>query len=619
MRFGKVVLGIVMVGALGLFAGCGTGIPGDGTENDAVITEVPEMDEMMQSRQETTVQDGQAMPTPDAPILTETPQTDDRQEDTMAVTEPVYGEVPLVFIETENRTGVTDNETYTNCTVSVTNCEAEYELSGKTAGIRLRGNSTQMYEKKPYRIKFEEKQQLLGLSEGAHKSWVLLAEFNDPTLLRNLITYRLANKLDGISYATDCALVEVYLDGEYIGVYLLAEQTQVDGDRIALDECGVTDGTVTDTGYLLELEADITRRNEEGAEGEAWFAVTGYASETDNSMQMLLERTFDESAAYYVIKSDARSAEQVKFIQNYMIQVYDAVYQDKTKEAVEALVDLPSAVDMYLVQLIANDYDNNYSSVYVYKDAGGKLMFGAPWDFDLAYGNFNGYTEAEDTIYIYHLLRKLGEYDWFKEMLAKRYTEISEGENSLLAELRATVTELTEQYAGAFEREYARWRNDLIGMGAFGGNGAMGGFGNWGDWGDWEMPEGTEDFGNWGNWGDFGAWGEMPQPEGGENFENPGKVPQPEGEEGFGGFGAWGNWEMPEGTEDFGNWGNWGEWKMPQGAEGFGSWGDWGGMGNFSYGAVYDTHGEAAEALLVWLDARLAWIETYLLGEEDAA
>ncbi len=559
MRKKGVLRSTLVLLILGLFAGCGERGPAEEQ------SKVPEQTQEIQ--EEKAPEPTQEVHTEKVPQVTQEPEK--KPQPTQAVQEDttphesgtpaedgkgesdtvVFGKIPLLLIETEQGRKITDDEVYTNCTVSVTNCEADYELAGAAAGIRIRGNSTQMYEKKPYRIKFEEKQQVLGLSEGAHKSWVLLAEFNDPSLLRNLITYRFANALSGISYATDCALVEVYLNGEYEGVYLLAEQTQVDEDRIALDETGVADPSVTDTGYLLELEADLSRRNEEGKEGEAWFAVTGYASEADNSMQLLMERTFDASAAYYVVKSDARSAEQMAYIREYMIQVYDAVYKEKTEAAVAELVDLASAVDMYLVQLIANDYDNNYSSMYLYKNAGGKLMFGAPWDFDLAYGNFTGHTAAEDTVYVYHLLRQLGEYDWFRERVAKRFAELTEGENSPITRMKEDITMFTEQYAEEFDREYARWRENLVGAGGFGD------FGDWGNWGDFKLPEGAEGFGAFGDWG------------------------------------SWGDFELPEGAGEFGGFGN---------------------MGNFSYGAVYDTHEEAAEAVLDWLEARLTWVECFL-------
>ena len=596
MRRKGVLRSTLVLLILGLFAGCGERGP------EEELPKVPGLTQEIQEEKAT--EPTQEVHTEKVPQVTHT-EGDESVTDVSAEKEGpaeqeslegtaedgkdegdtvVYGELPLLLIETEQGRKITDDEVYTNCTVSVTNCEADYEFAGAAAGIRIRGNSTQMYEKKPYRIKFEEKQQVLGLSEGAHKSWVLLAEFNDPSLLRNLITYRFANALSGISYATDCALVEVYLNGEYEGVYLLAEQTQV-------DETGVADPSVTDTGYLLELEADLSRRNEEGKEGEAWFAVTGYASEKDNSMQLLMERTFDASAAYYVVKSDARSAEQMAYIREYMIQVYDAVYKEKTEAAVAELVDLASAVDMYLVQLIANDYDNNYSSMYLYKNAGGKLMFGAPWDFDLAYGNFTRHTAAEDTVYVYHLLRQLGEYDWFRERAAKRFAELSEGENSPITRMKEDITTFTEQYAEEFDREYARWRENLVGAGGFGD------FGDWGSWGDFKMPEGAEGFGAFGDWG---SWGDFKMPEGAEGF---GAV---------GDWGSWGDFKMPEGAEGFGafgEWGSWGDFELPEGAVAFGGFGN---MGNFSYGAVYDTHEEAAEALLDWLEARLTWVECFL-------
>lgn len=494
----------------------------------------------------------------------------------MEAAEPVYGKMPLILIETEGGAGIKDDKEYTGCTISVVNCEEESKLKEAAAGIRLRGNSTQMFEKKPYRIKFEEKQQLLGLSEGEHKSWVLLAEYNDPSLLRNFITYELGNALDRISYTTDCRLVEVYLNGDYAGVYLLAEQTQVDGDRIALDETGVTDGSITDTGYLLELEADITRRREEGAEGEAWFAVTGYAEE-GNGMMMPMERSFGPDSAYYVIKSDARSGEQVRFIQDYMISVYDAIYADKSKEAIEALIDLPSAVDMYLVQLLGNDFDNNYSSMYVYKDAGGKLMFGAPWDFDFAYGNFNSFAEAEDTVYMYHLLRDLGGYDWFREMVEERFFEVFDGENGLLAQMEQTIAEVTDVYAEEFSREYARWREQSAGFGGFGEFGGFGGF---------TPPEWNFDRGENG----FGGFGEFTPPEGGFDW----------GENGFGGFG---DFTPPEGGFDWGG-------------NGFGGFEGFGGFGGMSFGGRYDTQKEAAEALLSWIKERTAWMRSYF-GEAE--
>ncbi len=78
---------------------------------------------------------------------------------------------------------------YHNCTVTVNNCAEEYELS-VTAGIKVRGNWTTTYDKKPFRIKFDKKQAMLGLNGGAKmKSWVLLADYKDCALERNSVAF----------------------------------------------------------------------------------------------------------------------------------------------------------------------------------------------------------------------------------------------------------------------------------------------------------------------------------------------------------------------------------------------------------------------------------------------
>ena len=70
---------------------------------------------------------------------------------------------------------------YVDMTFSIENCDDE--LSSVTCGIRLRGNSTMKYDKKPYRIKFDKKQSLFGLDSA--KSWVLLADWKDRSMMNN--------------------------------------------------------------------------------------------------------------------------------------------------------------------------------------------------------------------------------------------------------------------------------------------------------------------------------------------------------------------------------------------------------------------------------------------------
>lgn len=145
---------------------------------------------------------------------------------------------------------------YEDCTITLTD-EAENTVLDKVeAEVKVRGNWTTSYDKKPLRIKFKKKQSMLGLNEGqAYKSWVLLAEYKDASMLRNKTALTIAGEIlekDGL-YASDAELVEVRINGEYWGVYLLAEQQQINKGRIDITEAE-DDYTGTDIGYFLEFD-----------------------------------------------------------------------------------------------------------------------------------------------------------------------------------------------------------------------------------------------------------------------------------------------------------------------------------------------------------------------------
>ncbi len=128
---------------------------------------------------------------------------------------------------------------YEPCTVTLTDTDRTTLLDGVNAEVKVRGNWTTSYDKKPLRIKFEEAQNLLGLNDGAtFKNWLLLAEYKDASMLRNKVALSVARDLlaEDELYASDAAFVEVVINGQYWGVYLLAEQQQINSDRVNITE-----------------------------------------------------------------------------------------------------------------------------------------------------------------------------------------------------------------------------------------------------------------------------------------------------------------------------------------------------------------------------------------------
>lgn len=159
---------------------------------------------------------------------------------------------PVVSVNFTGGAPTKKDDGYMPCSVSTAGDDSAELISNADAKIKIRGNSTAEGEKKPYRIKFTSKQPMLGLNDGnKFKSWVLLADCFDYSMSRNYFILQ-ASKIFTNVYSSDCRYVNLYFDGKYQGVYLLAEQTQVNKNRVNVDEKSVE--TSANTGYLLEAD-----------------------------------------------------------------------------------------------------------------------------------------------------------------------------------------------------------------------------------------------------------------------------------------------------------------------------------------------------------------------------
>lgn len=310
---------------------------------------------------------------------------------------------------------------YEACTVSLTDGDQTVLLDHVNAQVKVRGNWTTSYKKKPLRIKFEESQNLLGLNDGAtFKNWLLLAEYKDISMLRNKTAFSIARELlaeDGL-YASDAEFVEVVINGQYWGVYLLAEQQQINKDRVNITEA--EEGyTGTDIGYFMEFdgyfytEDPLQQFYVDYANNAALIPFDGNDG-SGRTMKCLSDPEYGLNKDVGItIKSDIYSEEQRDFIASFVNHVYDILYaaayqgeayifnEDCTAigktdeispwEAVERVVNVNSLADAYLINELFCDADVYWSSFFLRADFGPdgdkKLTFEAPWDFDSAMGN----------------------------------------------------------------------------------------------------------------------------------------------------------------------------------------------------------------------------------------
>lgn len=158
-------------------------------------------------------------------------------------------EMPIVTINTAVNKDLSE-EDYADAKISIINSEGNYEMTDMATTIKLRGSSSTYADKKSYKLKFNEKQNPLDIGDSKGKPWLLIANYSDHSLLRNFTAYHLAEKLTGMSYSPNCSSVELYLNGEYQGVYLLCEDKNVNKNRVAIEEAP---DKVENNGYLVEM------------------------------------------------------------------------------------------------------------------------------------------------------------------------------------------------------------------------------------------------------------------------------------------------------------------------------------------------------------------------------
>lgn len=260
-----------------------------------------------------------------------------------------------------------NRDDYVDSKISFSNTAQAYQLDAVEASFKGRGNGSWFGAggKNGYKIKFDNKQGLLGRAENKH--WVIIAcaNFNDQTMYRNYLAYNMAGEVfSNLEYSTSAEWIDVYINGEYQGVYLLCEHVRVGKGRVDID----SEYGIEDTGYLIEYDAYAT-----GEENIDYFKIDGvkypFTIKSPDPEDYLEETTKEQYA------------KQISYIKSYVQDVYNAALNHDF-ETFSALADVDSFVDMYIIHELFKNVDTGWSSFYMYKKPGGKLFAGPIWDFD---------------------------------------------------------------------------------------------------------------------------------------------------------------------------------------------------------------------------------------------
>lgn len=269
-----------------------------------------------------------------------------------------YANIPRIVIYTENQQKIEDRETEIPAKLQIWGKkEAESEIMDLT--IRGRGNSSWEMPKKSYKIEFAKKQALLGMPKD--KDWALIANYADKTLMRNFIAYRLSAAL-GAYYAPRCEFAELYLNGEYLGVYLLTETIKIGKNRVNIPENG--------DSYIVEFDSKY-KQNEQVVFSDVI---------TNNGIGKAFRVHYPKNAERIALKTIQN---HIETFESFLKSIKTGVNVD-----LDEWIDVNEFVKHYWVQEFAKNPDANfYTSVYFVWTKDDKIKIGPVWDFDLAFGN----------------------------------------------------------------------------------------------------------------------------------------------------------------------------------------------------------------------------------------
>ena len=271
---------------------------------------------------------------------------------------------------------------------------------GKADRFNGRGNTTWMMPKRPYNIRLEDSTDLLGIGDAKHRHWALLADYLDHSRLRNTIAHSLAQELE-LEAAVRFRPVDVYINNEYMGLYLLTERVRIDTVLPITDLEAATED-VNDERLdefpqvgMLEFEPGSSRYFDipyDPADITGGYLLELQFSYRYNSNPSAFVTT--RGQAFMLSAPEFASSAQMDYISGFIQEMEDAIYSETGYNELgrhyTEYIDERSFAIMYVFQEFIMDLDAVWSSLFFYKESDlvgdGLLRVAPPWDFDQTLG-----------------------------------------------------------------------------------------------------------------------------------------------------------------------------------------------------------------------------------------
>ncbi len=351
-----------------------------------------------------------------------------------------------LFVTTRDTVEITSKDSYVDCHVAL-NARGSYSNISVNGQIRGRGNSSFLwYDKKPYRIKLNQKHKMLGLSKA--KSWVLLANYRDITDMMNTFVFETGRWL-GLPFTNHTRYVELFVNGDYRGVYQLTEQVQQGSSRVDVSD---------DRGILISLDSDDGPDLSPDADDNCWTTVY--------HMPMCVKYPDDEHFTSHTVDS----------VRTVFAELERAI-KDHDYAQVCQLLDVPSFIKyLQLQEFVYNVELSAPRSIFMHKDGDGPWVMGPLWDFDAGYdfdwGNmYTGhtfFTDYRETVMGSNPLKRNGNYNYVPQFFTDLFAcpEFVEAYKAQWAAVKDSIVShgwnecmryVSHLRQGAIQREEGRW------------------------------------------------------------------------------------------------------------------------------------------------------------------
>jgi len=297
--------------------------------------------------------------------------------------------LPIIVLNTNGKAILDDPKVmadmgiiYNGAGLSNNVLDAYNHYNGKV-GIEIRGQSSQQFPMKSYGFELWNSsgasinKSLFGLPE--ESDWILYAPYNEKTLLHNFLAYTFSRQMG--HWASNCRYVELLLNGEYKGIYILMEKIKKSDERVNISKLKRTDisGDAVTGGYIFSIDK----------QANGWYSA--YAA-GQGSIQF----------SYVYPKETNIVAAQKNYLKLYVDSFENALNSNTFQDKINGwriFADENSFIDYFLVNEVSRNVDGYRLSSFFYKDKAskkGKIFAGPVWDYDLAFRNAN-YCNGSDT------------------------------------------------------------------------------------------------------------------------------------------------------------------------------------------------------------------------------